>query len=79
MKDIVVKIKYDIEINGKTERCTMQNRTYAESELDALKKFLDFLYRPDDDRPVQYQVKNGYNLSIEVFERQKDENDNRDK
>ena len=80
MKDISVVVKYELEDEkGNVRPCRLQKHGDYESELEAMKDFIDWLSETDADWQVKYQTKKGKNFAVQTFELKKDEDDNTSK
>ena len=78
MKDIAVVVKYEWEDEKGTVRpCRLQIHGDYESELEAVKDFLNKI-SDNAEWQVNYQTKRGRKFSIQTSELKKDENGNRD-
>ena len=69
MKEIIVKIKYEFEVDGEWKPGTIQHKCEAESEFDALMKVLNVLTNEHADWAYSEQLRRGRNISISVLSR----------
>ena len=72
MKDITVVVKFDWDDNGVIRKCTLKDHGSCQSELEAVKGFIDWLSEDDPEWQLKCQAKNGMNFSIETFVSDKD-------
>lgn len=70
MKDCIVKIKYEFEVDGEWKPATIQHKCEAESEFSALMKVINVILNDHGDWIYAEQLKRGKDISINVISRE---------